>query len=82
MNTKEKSIFNQQYRNFIASMVQQRKAIHMTQRELAKRLGVAHCYVARIETRERRIDLVESIAMMRELKFSDEQIIEEIKKLM
>lgn len=82
MNTKEKSIFDPKYRDFIASVIRQRKSIHMTQRELAKKLGTSHCYVARIETHERRIDLIESIAMMRALNMSDNQIISEIKKLL
>ena len=82
MNIKKKSIFDPQYRDFIARLVKHRKSIHITQRDLAKRLGTSHCYVARIETHERRIDLLESIAMMRALKMSDEQIINEIKKLL
>lgn len=82
MLEKQKSIFEPKYRNFIVSIVNQRKAVHMTQRDLAKKLGVAQCYVARIETHERRIDLMESIAFMRAIQMSDEQIIDEIKKLL
>ena len=82
MEEKTKTIFSQQYRDFIATLVQQRQSVHMTQRELAKKLGTSNCYVARIETHERRIDLIESIDMMRALNMSDEQIIDEIKKLL
>ncbi len=82
MTGKSKTIFDEKYRDFVADMVHQRKSINMTQRELAKKLGTSHCYVARIETHERRIDLVESVAMMRALEMSDDQIIGEIKKLM
>ena len=81
MNTEKKSIFNPKYRDFIASLIKRRKSLGMTQRELATKLGTSHCYVARIETHERRIDLIESIAMMRTLEMSDKQIIDEIKKL-
>lgn len=82
MSEKTKSIFDPKYRQFIASLVARRRTIHITQRELAKRLGVSHCYVARIETHERRIDLTESIAMMQALGMSNDEIIDEIKKLL
>ena len=82
MLEKTKSIFDPKYREFIASMICRRKSLHMTQRELAKKLETSHCYVARTETNERRIDLMESIALMRALGLSDKQIINEIKKLL
>jgi len=82
MRTKKKSIFDQRYRDFVASIVKQRNNIKMTQRTLAKKLGVEQCYVARVETCERRIDVLESIEMMRAMEMSDEQIIDEIKKLL
>ena len=82
MPEKIKSIFDPKYRDFVASLVARRQSVHITQRELAKRLGVSHCYVARIETHERRIDLTESIAMMQVLGMSNDEIIEEIKKLL
>lgn len=82
MSEKTKSIFDPKYRDFVASMVARRRTIQLTQRELAKRLGVSHCYIARIETHERRIDLTESIAMMHALDMSNDEIIEEIKKLL
>lgn len=82
MSEKTKSIFDPKYRDFVASMVARRRTIKLTQRELAKRLGVSHCYIARIETHERRIDLTESIAMMHALDMSNDEIIEEIKKLL
>ena len=82
MTTKTKSIFNPKYRDFIAHLIAQRQSVHMTQRELAKKLGTSHCYIARIETHERRIDLMESIEMMHALGMSDKQIFDAIKKLL
>lgn len=81
MSYKEKSIFDARYRQFIDVLIAYRKKAKITQRELAKKLGTDNCYVARIETRERRIDIIETIDMMRALNMSDEQIINEIKKL-
>ena len=82
MSYKGKSIFDARYRQFIDGLIAHRKSTKTTQRELAKKLGTSNCYVARIETRERRIDIIESIDMMRALNMSDEQIINELKKLM
>lgn len=81
MPNKQKSIFNQKYRQFIDDIVACRKQAKITQRELAKKLGTSNCYVARIETRERRIDIVEAIDMMRALNMSEQQIIDQIRKL-
>lgn len=81
MTEKTKSIFDPKYRCFIASIVARRKEINMTQRELAKKLGVSHCYIARIETHERRLDIIEAIDMMHALQMNNHDIIKEIKKL-
>lgn len=82
MLEKTKSIFDPKYRQFIESLVAARKQAHLTQRQLAAKLGVGQCYIARIETHERRIDLIESITWMRTLGMSDEDIIEKIKQLL
>src|SRR5690606_23128055 len=46
-------------------IAQMRKAAGLTQRELAARLEREHSYVARIETQQRRVDLVELIVICR-----------------
>ena len=81
MLNKTKSIFDPKYREFIASIIRRRKSVNMTQREIATKLGVSHCYIARIETHERRLDMLEAIDMMKVLGMSDKEIIDEIKKL-
>ena len=81
MKNKEKSIFDPRYRDLIARLTSQRKKSGMTQRDLARALGVGQCYVARIETHERRLDLIETIDMMRVLGMNDKEIINTIKKL-
>jgi transcriptional regulator with XRE-family HTH domain len=42
-------------------LIEQRKAVGMTQTEVAERLGRPQSYIAKIEGGERRIDLVELI---------------------
>jgi transcriptional regulator with XRE-family HTH domain len=57
----EKSIFTPEYAMLRAELVTIRKNASLTQRELAKRLNVSHSWVAKVESGERRVDLVELI---------------------
>lgn len=56
--------------NFVAL----RKSKGLTQRDLAKLLRVSNCCVARIETRERRVDVIELIDYLRALGLTDTEI--------
>ena len=47
------------YSAIIKSVVAMREEAGLTQRELAARIGREQSFIARIETRQRRIDLVE-----------------------
>ncbi len=47
------------YRVFLARLVAARKARGMTQRAVGKALGWPHSRVSRMETGERRIDVIE-----------------------
>jgi transcriptional regulator with XRE-family HTH domain len=55
------------YRATVEVLVEARKAAGLTQRELAARLGRPYSVVANIERGERRIDIVEFIAVARAL---------------
>lgn len=48
------------YLEFVARLRQARKARHLTQAELAARLAKPQAYVSKVETCERRIDLIET----------------------
>jgi transcriptional regulator with XRE-family HTH domain len=54
-----KSVHTSGYAALRAELRKTREAAGLSQRALATRLGVAHSVVAKIETGERRIDLVE-----------------------
>jgi len=47
-----------------ASLVEAREAAGLTQTELARRLGKPQSYISKIETGERRIDLVELVELL------------------
>ena len=52
----------------LAVLVASRREAGLTQAELAKRLGVVPSWVAKVEIGERRLDLVEFVALSRALK--------------
>ena len=54
-----KSIHSPEYERVLAVLVDMRKKTGMTQRDLAKKLGREHSFVWRIETGERRLDVIE-----------------------
>jgi len=54
-----KSIHSPEYQQVLALLVAMRQKAGLTQRDLAKQLGREHSFVWRIETGERRLDLIE-----------------------
>ncbi|MFQ6760229.1 MAG: helix-turn-helix domain-containing protein [Alphaproteobacteria bacterium] len=76
----KKTIFQDKYRDMIDRMVELRKQRGLTQRELAQKMRVTHCCVGRVETYERRLDIMETIRWLRVLKLSDDEIIEFLKQ--
>lgn len=67
MKTLEKTIFSEKYRHLIADIVVLRHKRRMTQRDLAKKLGVPQVFIARTELFERRMDVAEYAAIMKAL---------------
>lgn len=74
MKTSPKSIFDKRYKSLIDKLVSCRKSKNISQRELANRARVSHCYIARTEICERRLDIIEFIDLCRTLEMSDEEI--------
>jgi transcriptional regulator with XRE-family HTH domain len=59
MGAMEKSVHTPEYALVRAELVAARKNAGFSQRELAARLKVPHSWIAKVESGERRIDLVE-----------------------
>ena len=55
----QKSVHSSEYRALRVELCRVRKAASLTQRELAELLDVPHSWIAKVESGERRIDLVE-----------------------
>ena len=64
----QKSLKSAEYARFIALLVAVRKDADIRQQALAKALGKPQSFVAKYEGGERRIDVVEFIAIARALK--------------
>ncbi len=58
-----RSIHSNDYRMLIAILLQARKDAGLTQQDVADRLGKPQSFVAKVEGAERRIDLIEFIAL-------------------
>ena len=54
-----KSIYSPEYRRVLAKLIELRTRAGLTQRDLATKLGREHSFVWRIETGQRRLDVVE-----------------------
>lgn len=66
------------YWNAIAAMIEARMNAKLTQRDLAIRLGKQPSWVAKIEGRERRLDLIEFIAIARALGLKEDDLLRRI----
>ena len=77
----EKTIFDKRYIGIISVLIKARHRNKWSQRELAKRFGVNHNFIARVEMRERRLDLIEVIDYMKALGLSRAEIIRRISEL-
>lgn len=61
----EKSIFLDAYRGMLSQLIMARKAAGLTQHDLARTLGKPQSFVSKFERAERRIDVVEFVAICR-----------------
>ena len=60
-----KSIYDQRYIEVVALVRKARERSGLTQREIAQRLGRPQSYLSKVETCERRVDLIELMQLCR-----------------
>ena len=82
MKTTPKSIFDPRYDRLISELVKIRHKKGFTQRSFAAKTGYSTCFIGRTETKERRLDLIETIDYMRHLGLSKAEIAEKITGLL
>lgn len=74
------SVWSKGYDAVIEAVVSMREEAGLTQRQLAERIGREQSFVGRIETRQRRIDLVEFVWICRCCGFDGEQELAKVTK--
>lgn len=77
-----KSIFEPEYKKMIENLVKLRKTKVGSQRDLAKRMEVSPCCVGRLETRERRLDIIELIKILRICGLNNKEILKFIEQIL
>lgn len=75
-----KTLGTARHEALIALLIQKREAAGLTQAELAEKLGEYQSFVARLESGQRRVDVIEFLALAELLGFEPEQAIREIRE--
>ena len=75
-----KSLRSRRHRALCALLVDARKAAKVSQHELARRLKASQTQIARIESGERRVDVVEFMKLGEILGFDPAKVIANLKK--
>ena len=82
MKEPAKTIFDPRYDQLISELVRLRHAKGFTQRSFAAKTGYSTCFIGRTETKERRLDLIETIDYMKHLGLTKTEIAMKITKLL
>ena len=69
-----RSIHTEEYRKLTDVLTSARREAGLTQQQVAERLGKPQSYVAKLEGNERRIDVVEFVALAKAFKMSPEKL--------
>jgi len=69
------SVYSDEYQRIISALKQARKAQGVTQMQLAEALGRPQSFIAKIESGERRLDVVEFVHLARLVGLHTDEII-------
>lgn len=78
MSNLRKSIHAPEHERLRQIFIQRRQELGLTQRQLAERLGVIYSLISKIETGDRRLDVLEFIEYCQILELNPNQIIDDI----
>lgn len=73
-----KSIFTNNYQLLLQLLVTARKKSGITQQQLAKKLGKNQSYISKYENAERRLDIIEVIAISKAINFNPVELMNDI----
>ena len=74
MKTTAKTIFDPRYERMVSDLVKIRRDKGFTQRSFAAKSGYSKCFIGRTETKERRLDFIETIDYLKHLGLSKTEI--------
>ncbi|MGL5448052.1 MAG: helix-turn-helix domain-containing protein [Rhabdaerophilum sp.] len=75
-----KTLGTEQHKALIAMLIAKREAARLTQTQLAEALGEYQSFVARLESGQRRVDVIELIQLAKVLSFDASQMVKAIEK--
>lgn len=75
-----KTIFGGEHRHLVAVLVEARQASGLTQAELAARVGKDQSFVSIIERGQRRVDVLEFVALSRAMDADPTRLFDEVMK--
>jgi transcriptional regulator with XRE-family HTH domain len=76
-----KTLGSRRHKALIAILIAKREAAGLTQTELAAALGEYQSFVARLESGERRVDVVELIQLAHVLQFDTGAVVREVERI-
>ena len=77
-----KSIFTKEYCTFLQLLIQTRQDQNITQSVLARKLKKPQSYVSKYESAERRLDIVETMNILKVLNISLSNFCKEFEKIL
>lgn len=81
MGVVTKTLGTKRQEALVALLKERREAAGLTQAELASKLGEYQSFVARLESGQRRVDVIEFLEFARILRFDPLQVIQELNEL-
>jgi len=75
----QKSIYTKQHQRLCDLLVQARTDADLTQVQVAKRLGRPQSFVSKYENGERRLDVVEFLAVAKALELDPAEVLDELR---
>ena len=77
----DKTLVTERHQRFIALIIEAREKSGMTQTELADALGEYQSFVARLESGQRRLDVIEFIRLAEILDFDAPKLMAKVRKI-
>lgn len=77
----DKTLGSKQHQSLIDFLVQQRERLGMTQSELADAIGEYQSFIARLESGQGRVDVIEFLRLAEVLNFDANAVLGDLEKL-